>query len=1004
MLSKKLQTHISLSKTAAEANKAKGNRHVEILSSLYSDTSRFIEELLQNASDACQRKGMDNSDGKVRFLLKDSVLYMYHNGILFDEDDLISITTIGQSTKPGLSDVNLIGKFGLGFKSVFAVCDEPQIHSGNFHFRITDFEVLEEIPGVGTEGYGTCIILPLKQDKQIIRTVEQGLNKLTYRHLLFVGGYGEISVESNLGRFVLKTETIRTFDTNTKIINIHDSRKQDLGQFLIFAEEDGFISLAFRICSDSNFSEARYSALAGEKAFVYFPTLTDTGLDFMIHAAFTTTPTREQIPFDPLKSPENLKMLDRIKAIFSKMPVRLKKFGLLHESFWTVVPVFRVKPNDDLNPILKAVISGLLASIEKDVVLPATNGKFHRIDGMICADSSLAELLLSGDVQLLFHRKAILSVEIFRITEKQLFTRAPYSKIKQVDAHDFAYAIAGKPTFLERKNVQWHLKFLKFVAANTDLWNRQKRDSWFSLREKPFILLNDMSIAAPHAGQNVQFYLYDKRRRNIPMVHRLLAQDEDLMSFLKMLEIPSPDDLHEFKKNILSVFEDTHLSVRKGLNAWTRFFEAYSLASDELKIQYAEAMQNVRCIPAKFSLSREKCFMKPSETYMEVQNVHVFFRGTDIPLADHRLTELAGQSGIQNPNVFFQKMGVHVLPAYIPIVIKSRDAEFDDFRKQIEERGLKIVKETFTDFDIHGLDQFLDKPTPDQSVVLASLLIQNVPSATLVFETYTQTISKEIEPAFIRKLRTRPWLFNPEGKAQTVSEVSSLHSHYSESGIHINELKRRFGLSVSFTEVSDEELKLILKLRASGHDTAVISEALENTVFSIPENIPEISVTNPVLIDLNSSAGHSESGFESKPVTDIPGFDQFVKAHIHENFSHLHRFNELPEQKRARMLVLNILNNKFGSEQVIENNDDVDFKAFEIRQDNKTVFHVYVSGIRTNNGMFLFPDIRNVHTDEQIPLLLFAVDRVFHNNPVVYMRELKSTAQLNFLFGATFLF
>ena len=108
----------------------------QIIADLYSDPSRFVYEILQNADDA--------KASEVQFSLTNDKLEITHNGKKeFDYQDVESITTIGSSTKQ--DDINAIGKFGAGFKSVFAVTKTPQIHSGKYHFEIRDFIIPEQL-------------------------------------------------------------------------------------------------------------------------------------------------------------------------------------------------------------------------------------------------------------------------------------------------------------------------------------------------------------------------------------------------------------------------------------------------------------------------------------------------------------------------------------------------------------------------------------------------------------------------------------------------------------------------------------------------------------------------------------------------------------------------------------------------------------------------------------------------------------------------------------------
>ena len=109
-LTKKRQEHIQ---SCRENN---DNSH-KIIAGLYSDPSHFIYELLQNSDDA--------KASEVIFNLSANSLEIKHNGSkLFDFNDVDSITTVGSSTK--VDDINSIGTFGAGFKSVFDV-DRPSL-------------------------------------------------------------------------------------------------------------------------------------------------------------------------------------------------------------------------------------------------------------------------------------------------------------------------------------------------------------------------------------------------------------------------------------------------------------------------------------------------------------------------------------------------------------------------------------------------------------------------------------------------------------------------------------------------------------------------------------------------------------------------------------------------------------------------------------------------------------------------------------------------------------
>jgi len=84
-----------------------------------------VYEIIQNAEDA--------GATAVRFSLSDTGLDIQHDGRDFDIKDIEGVTGIGISTKK--DDLTQIGKFGIGFKSVFAVTETPIIHSGFFPYQ-----------------------------------------------------------------------------------------------------------------------------------------------------------------------------------------------------------------------------------------------------------------------------------------------------------------------------------------------------------------------------------------------------------------------------------------------------------------------------------------------------------------------------------------------------------------------------------------------------------------------------------------------------------------------------------------------------------------------------------------------------------------------------------------------------------------------------------------------------------------------------------------------------
>jgi superfamily II DNA or RNA helicase len=84
---------------------------------------RQISELLQNAVDALTAS---RSSGTIEFRIADNALYCANQGEAFDEKGIRSICAAFLSSK---REEDIIGRFGLGFKAVLGISDNPQIFS-----------------------------------------------------------------------------------------------------------------------------------------------------------------------------------------------------------------------------------------------------------------------------------------------------------------------------------------------------------------------------------------------------------------------------------------------------------------------------------------------------------------------------------------------------------------------------------------------------------------------------------------------------------------------------------------------------------------------------------------------------------------------------------------------------------------------------------------------------------------------------------------------------------
>ena len=145
----------------------------------YDDPSHFIYEILQNAE--------DEGANKVEFKLFENKLDVYHNGKDFDLNDINGVTGIGISKKK--KDLTSIGKFGVGFKSVFAITETPYIFSGEYKIKIEDF-VVPAVVSDNAQINGTLIRFPfnhkLHSREECFLLITKKLENIGLRTLLFL--------------------------------------------------------------------------------------------------------------------------------------------------------------------------------------------------------------------------------------------------------------------------------------------------------------------------------------------------------------------------------------------------------------------------------------------------------------------------------------------------------------------------------------------------------------------------------------------------------------------------------------------------------------------------------------------------------------------------------------------------------------------------------------------------------------------------------------------------
>ncbi|MEI6766805.1 MAG: hypothetical protein WCM76_14345 [Bacteroidota bacterium] len=541
MSSLSLKEHIAQSRLAVDANKAKGNRHAELLSGLYADSSRFLEELLQNTEDAYRQVGAANSENTLLFRLFSDRLEVSHNGKCFDEDDLKSITTFANTTKSKYKDVNLIGKFGIGFKSVFAITNEPQIHSGNYHFKIRDYEVLEEIvPLTDISEYSTSIVLPFKNDTTIYKLVEKALKNLGSGHLLFLDRLNCLEVEL-LGKAnvsIRKTIVEKSNNCSTICIGYNGNRKPEENFLLLKTPAKsvkGNIAIAFHLEHKNEHSSI--CSAGNTHLFSWFPTLQETGLQFFVHAPFTTTPTREFIPFDIVRTPENIRLAEELSKLFVSSLTVMRDSGYLSPEWLAVMPLTASQITDkpDNSKLIYTLIhKAFNQTVQQKKFLPSGNGAFCKaLEACLIEDKELTALLGKKGMNELFGFDCAIDNASWKDFPEVKEFLISTIRLREITTDNFAFRLSVNPGFLQKQKAPWFIRLYYLLLKHPSLWDSTHASEYYSLRNKEIILTKDGSLkTAFDSDGTAQLFPFAKHGFKI---HSAIRRDMDAMKFLSAL-------------------------------------------------------------------------------------------------------------------------------------------------------------------------------------------------------------------------------------------------------------------------------------------------------------------------------------------------------------------------------------------------------------------------------------------------------------------------------------
>lgn len=742
---------------------------------LYDNRTHFIFELLQNAEDALGRRGDWNGPRRVAFVLDLGRLTLSHFGKPFDEADVRSVCDIAESTKNESS----IGRFGLGFKSVYTVTSLPEIHSGDEDFAIEDYVFPRRLERSACATDETQIILPLRPaDTSAAQDITAGFRHLGPGALLFLRHIEEISwsVEGGASGFYLRNrpETLGPNVRRITVIGQEDDRSEVDQKWLVFhrdvfsaeRQKVGRAEIAFSLVAvEDTPSRWAVQPLAKSPLVVFFPTVVESHLGFLVQGPYRTTPSRETVPPD---EPWNQHLVNETSSLLVEAMRWMRDKDMLDVSALRCLPLDheKFKKNSRFAPIFDAVRK----AFHEEALLPTFDGRHVTADqAKLARTQELRELLGPEQLAAIFGSEvtAWLSGEITQ-------DKAPEIRqylMRELDIEEITptkLVPSLTKSFLEARSDEWVLRLYEFLSG-------QEKALRPYLNTVPLIRLDDGSHVVAQENGLSKAFLPSAIATSFPTVRRAVCATPEVVLFLSSLGITEPDPVDDVIRNLLPKYQQEEVDA--GGESYAADIEririAFSTDSTAQKEKLRSALRDTNFVMVVDTGDDKAYVAKPGDIYISTERLQQLFAGVPgIFIVDNEYDCLRGEEIRE----LLVSCGAsrYLMPEATP-----SDLGYFEKAKIRREAGLERASRESTpeDFTLRGLTellQFLPTLKPDQAaarvkVLWEALVDLEARGAGAFLGSYKWSYSHQertsrFDASFIRMLNQIAWVPNADGE------------------------------------------------------------------------------------------------------------------------------------------------------------------------------------------------------------------------------------------------
>lgn len=763
-----------------------------IIANLYSDSTHFLYELLQNAQDA----GAIN----ISFTLYPDRLESSHNGRAFSFLDVEAITTIGSSTKAG--EPNKIGKFGAGFKSVFSITDTPHIYSGEFCFKISQYIIPESIETeTAIDTSLTTLILPFDKEgidrDTLYRSIAKRIRMIGKDEVLFLSNLSRIEWQIDTEEGFVEKQ-ILSDEQNRSVLSIETTNKTERYELYLRDFEIEEKALQCKIAFALGENDRYVSSGSNHPLYVFFPTVVPTNLQFLIHAPYKTTPNRETINFS---DPQNQTITDNIVDLYKAILIDMADRKVLEVETLQLLPL-----SPQSGELSQKLFNASVELFKAHPLIPTEEGGYALPSTVFSINSELDhELFHDAQIHTLFDKTAWIHEGFYKPINLVLkrFLNS-YLSVMEYTLNDILHGITEE--FLIAQSNEW-------MGRLYGQFDKAKHYVNGYLSSRPLARLEDgRQIPFKSEKGEVQVYIHPGVNTHFLCLHPDTTVSDSAASYMSSIGIKTPDIIDEIKEfifPIITVFPNDADLLQNYLHAIKTLVQTFESAPLREQTRMIELIKNTACILSTHTAVQK--LVRPNEAYLPTQELKRWFsEDIAITMMDETLWNLLNATELGTSLSFLTRPVIEPIPPHIDTAHKEKLRH----TPSIADRG-------GDDFQWVGLEALLSTSVDKElSLIIWKFLISYLDEKKNILRGYyrwqgeeSKSHEKEFDSKICVALKQTAWLFTSDDKLCKPTEIKleELMDEYRYDTLGV-EVKELLSLLSFKTDAIEEIEKMGLKV------------------------------------------------------------------------------------------------------------------------------------------------------------------------------------------------